>query len=222
MRDNPSAFNSTEYNEKIKLSLPFYDEFFNQIIETVRVINPDVKSWLDVGCGTGNMAGKALESFDLDRFAFSDCSEAMLCVAKSRFSSPKTEFILSPSEEICFTNEFDVVTAVMVNHFLTAEGRKTAVRKSFDALKNGGVFITFENFAPESELCKELYLKRWQAYQQGSGKTEEESEKHVRRYGIEYFPITIAEQLSVLYGAGFRTAELLWVSCMQAGFIAIK
>jgi tRNA (cmo5U34)-methyltransferase len=54
------------------------------------------------------------------------------------------------------------------------------------------------------------------------GKSREETEGHISRYGKDYFPITIEEHLRLLRESGFRVVEMLWFSNTQAGFWAMK
>lgn len=37
MNDNKSAFRSDEYDRKIKQTLPYYDEFYEQVIDLVKI-----------------------------------------------------------------------------------------------------------------------------------------------------------------------------------------
>lgn len=53
MRDNNSAFSSDSYDEKIKQTLPYYEEFYEQVVELIKTFHHHPVSWLDVGCGTG-------------------------------------------------------------------------------------------------------------------------------------------------------------------------
>lgn len=165
MNDNSSAFNSAEYDEKIRRTLPYYDDFFKNITSAVRACGTPPKAWLDVGCGTGKTAEYVLKSFDVERFVFCDNSEEMLNIARGRFPAENTEFILADVRELSFRDEFDVVTAVQVNHYFSAEGRRLALKKCFEALKPDGMFISFENFAPYSEVGQRLYLDRWKSFQ---------------------------------------------------------
>ncbi len=105
---------------------------------------------------------------------------------------------------------------------MSADKRQKAICKCYNALNSGGIFITFENFAPDTERGTKIYLNRWKEYQISQGKTEQESQKHISRYGNEYFPITIDEHKKLLKQCGFKATELLWCSCMQVGFIGIK
>lgn len=71
-------------------------------------------------------------------------------------------------------------------------------------------------------MHKSLYLERWKHYQYMNGKSEEECEKHILRYNIKYFPVTIKEQIKILNKCGFKNAEIFWCSYMQVGILAIK
>lgn len=126
------------------------------------------------------------------------------------------------SEELVCTDNFDVVTAIMSHHYLSEELRKQATKNCYKLLKQGGVYITFETIRPTSRLGMQIGLERWQNAQLLSGKDTAAVAKHINRYGIEIFPITIQEHIDILREAGFSTVEVLWVSCMQAGFYAIK
>lgn len=220
--DNISAFSAAEYDDKIGCVLPYYDEFYKQVIDVVQAYNFDAASWLDVGCGTGKMAQVAFSQAELDRFVFCDSSEKMIELAKSRFKDEKSDFIVCNVLNLPFKDEFDVVTAIQVNHYFNEEDRVTAIKKCYSALKSGGIFISFENFAPFSELGKKLCLNRWRTYQIKHGRSEAESEAHISRYNKAYFPISVTENLQMLKSCGFKSAEILWLSYMQAGFLGIK
>lgn len=222
MNDNSSAFNSAEYDEKIRQTLPYYDDFFANIVSTVRACPNPPKSWLDVGCGTGKTAEYVLKSFDIERFVFCDNSEEMLNIARGRFSAENTEFVLADVRELAFRNEFDIVTAVQVNHYFKGAERALAVQKCFETLKTGGMYICFENFTPYSEIGQRLYLDRWKNFQLEQGRSPAACEEHIGRYNKEYFPITLSEQLQLMRDCGFKAAEILWLSYMQSGFLGIK
>lgn len=55
-----------------------------------------------------------------------------------------------------------------------------------------------------------------------NGKTKQEVLKHTDKRGKMVFPLTTAEHLKLLKLCGFSCVELLWLSYMQAGFLAVK
>ncbi len=75
MNDNKSAFRSNDYDRKITQILPFYELFYEQVIELVKIFNHNAVKWLDIGCGTGKMGSVAFENMDIEKFVFCDSSE---------------------------------------------------------------------------------------------------------------------------------------------------
>ncbi|MDE7433162.1 MAG: class I SAM-dependent methyltransferase [Lachnospiraceae bacterium] len=186
--------------------------------EIVRVMNEA----RDYGCGTGKMAEVAFADLDIRRFTFVDTSEKMMEIVRKRFSLTKSEFNVCNILNIPYTEEFDVVTAIQVNHYFHKEQKIDVLRKCNSALKHSGIYIGFENFMPYTEYGKHLALEKWKSYQICQGRTAKECQEHINRFGVGYFPITIPEHIEILNLAGFDAAEILWVSNMQVGVYAIK
>lgn len=217
-----TAFRAEEYDAKIRKTLPFYEEFYEQVIDVLDCAGKENVSWLDVGCGTGKMYETARKRISIKEFIFMDQSKKMLTVAKERFQAEKNRFLQMSVLELEDIEKYDVVTAVLVNHYLSEENRRLAVGKCCRALKTGGLFFTFENIAPDSEIGKRLALDRWKYYQMRNGKDREEAENHIKRYGANYFPLKVKAHLELMRECGFQAAELVWMSYMQAGFMGVK
>ena len=92
MNDNKSAFRSSDYDDRIKQTLPYYEQFYKEIIELVKIFNHNRIRWLDVGCGTGKMVSVAYENVDLEKFVFCDSSKEMIKIVKERFRCRNAEF----------------------------------------------------------------------------------------------------------------------------------
>jgi tRNA (cmo5U34)-methyltransferase len=222
MKDNKSAFDSSNYDRKIKQTLPYYDEFYREVIELVKVFHKSAIKWLDIGCGTGKMGSVAFENIELEKFVFCDCSDEMIEIAKGRFHYPNAEFSVCDIQDLPYENEFDVITAIQVNHYLHIDERKIALEKCYKALKDNSLFISFENFAPFTELGQSIYLEKWKRYQMKQGKSLDECQKHINRYGKDYFPISMSENIELMRNCGFKAVEILWLSNMQVGFWGMK
>ena len=217
-----TAFRVEEYDAKIRQTLPFYEEFYEQIVDTLDISGKKNVSWLDVGCGTGKMYEAASKRISMQEFVFTDISEEMLAIVKERFQAMGNRFRQMAVLELEEIEKYDVVTAIQVYHYLSEKDRELAVRKCRRALKTEGIFFTFENVAPNSEFGRRLHLDRWKAYQVRNGKSMEEAEDHMKRYGTEYFPLTVEAHLELMRQCGFQTVELIWMSYMQAGFMGVK
>lgn len=213
-----TAFRAEDYDAKIRQTLPFYDEFYEQVVDALAISGRKNISWLDIGCGTGKMYEAASKRISIQEFVFIDISEKMLAVAKERFQSEKNRFKHMSVLELEDIEKYDVVTAIQVHHYLSEKDRRLAVEKCCRALRTGGLFFTFENIAPDSEIGRRLILDRWKAYQIRNGKSREEAESHMKRYGVEYFPLTIEAYLQLMRQCGFQAAELIWMS-LYAGWV---
>lgn len=226
--DNITPHRACEYDEKVRKVIPYYELFHAETIDLVKSLKPDVKIWLDTGCGTGYLAGEALRAFPYTFFILADPSEGMLREAKKRLQGVSPEciqFVDSTASEDLPSNlsaQPEVVTAIMCHHYSKPKKRREAVRRCFDLLAPEGIYITFEYIRPFSKKAVETGLERCKRFQISQGRSPAVVEEHMKRFNKAYFPITVDEHLDLLKGCGFRVAELFWYSQMQAGFYAIK
>ena len=179
-------------------------------------------NWLDLGCGTGTMSDKAQKIFTDVSFTMVDPSPQMIEQAKTKTAHTNSTYICSGSEGIDFENEFDVVTAIQSHHYFHEDTRKTANENVYRALKDGGIYIYFENVIPECPEVKSFELQRWGSYQLAHGKTEKAVQEHIARCGVNYFPITVKQHIELLQEIGFTNVHVFWYSYMQMGIYAIK
>jgi len=223
---NTTPMSAEEYDSKIEKTIPFYTEFYKQTIDLIKAFGFSNAKWLDTGCGTGALISKAISLNDFDGFQFVLCdpSEEMMDVAKNTLAGNKqvVDFCVCGSQQLGYIDEFTVITAIQSHHYMKYDTRVIAVKKCYEALKENGIFICFENFAPNCEQSKSIAMDRWGRYQSQHGKSDSDVETHLMRYGKNYFPITIAEHFSMLKNCGFRVIEIFWLSYMQVGIYAIK
>lgn len=203
-------------------TLPFYEEMFQQVVDIVRILNLQSFRWLDVGCGTGKMARTVLDNFDIQKMVCIDVENKMLERAESFCDDERVEFLQCDVRELSYQEMFDIVTAIQVNHYFKKNERISAIKNCYDCLAENGIYISFENFAPDSKDGTRLYLERWRQFQIENGKTQEGADLHIKRYGRNYFPIPISESVRLLKDCGFRMVEVLWLSYMQVGILARK
>ena len=225
MKDNKSAYNANIYDENIVNTLPYYKEYSAQIIDLVNATGKKGITWLDTGCGTGTLAVRVLGERDDVSFTLCDPSEQMLDIAKDKLSGLEARnirFFNVSSGEISFSEEFDVVTAVQSHHYLQMDERKKAVKNCYNALKEGGIFVAFENIKMSTDESDEITLKRWVHFLEEHGNSPEKVEMQLTRRGTEVLPITIEQHIEILRECGFRSVNVLWASYLQAGVWGIK
>ena len=225
--DNASPYASGDYEVNVRQTIPFYEEFHRQTIEKVRLIHPAPKLWLDTGCGTGYLVRCALEAFPNTHFVLADPSAGMLNKARKRLQAypERVTFMELPTGaelKTTLPDKPEVVTAIMCHHYRSPEKKKDITTSLYDLLAPAGLYITFENIRPTSPHATQLALEQWRVFQESQGRSPATVQAHLDRFDRDYFPITIEEHLELLNGCGFTDAHLLWHSCMQAGFYALK
>jgi tRNA (cmo5U34)-methyltransferase len=225
-KDNATPHLAAEYDNQISRTVPYYDRFHEEAINIVKVVMKDPALWLDTGCGTGTLAGKCLTAFSDTTFFLADPSGEMLIQAKQKlYANVARVKFLEPAatERLKLKPEyFDVVTAIQSHHYMPAEERAAATRVCYDALKKGGIFITFENVRPFTATGIEIGKCNWGNYQLTAGKDQSQVAEHLARFDKEYFSITIEKHLELYRNSGFTVVEMLWFSYMQAGFYCVK
>ena len=222
--DNTSPHSAADYDRNIERTIPYYSFFYHQTLDLVAALGLDSFQWLDCGCGTGTMAKMALEMFPNAEFTLCDPSEDMVNIARQKLESDKRvrEYRVAGTETVGDVSRFDVVTAIQSHHYFRENERVRATQNVYRALKDGGIYVYFENTAPMTEKGKDIVMERWARYQRERGRTETEIGIHRLRYGKNYFPISLTAHLDNLKQCGFTTVEPFWSSYMQAGFYAIR
>lgn len=223
--DNLTSHLSNEYDSNIGNTIPYYNRFHEETINLVKSMNIKPNIWVDTGCGTGTLVEKALQKFPDTSFILVDPSIDMLTEAKQKLSrhSDRMGFLEPmPSQNISLSQNIDIITAIQSHHYLSEDARYKAIKACYDNLNENGIYVTFENIRPLTEKGTEIGKEYWKRFQVSKGKSVEEAENHIKRFGVEYFPITIEEHLNLLRDSGFRMVEMFWYSYMQAGFYCIK
>ena len=222
---NKTPFKAEDYDKNVRKVIPLYDTIYDQIIDLISVYFKDrTIRILDTGCGSGNLGIRLFDKVNVSQLVLCDPSEDMLRIAKDKLndSDLNCTFRQTGSEGLDYEEQFDVVTAIQSHGYFDREGRKTAVKNCYNALKQDGLFICFENTAPFTEQGKEIMLDRVCNFGLQAGRTTEEAAAHRARYGTDFCPLTIKEHLELLNNTGFKASELFWHSYMQSGFYGIK
>lgn len=100
------------------------------------------------------MAGMAIRNFQVKNMICCDHSPQMLKIAKKRVCSLNVDFRETLIQDLQYDSDFDVITAILITHYLEYEDRIVSIRNCYHALKKNGLFFTVENFAPNNDIFK--------------------------------------------------------------------
>lgn len=211
-----------EYDARIRKTIPQYDMLLDDALDVAVHAGIEVRYWVDVGAGTGNMAIKALSRFPRAKFTLLDISSEMLALAKRKMGSDSS-YVHGSSDRMKIPDmSADVVTCIQSNHYYDEEGHAKVLSECFRILRPGGMLIVSENVASRFEAGYKVARARLKDFLIDGGRTEDEAEQFLDRYGVEYHPHTVDEHLRLLESAGFEDAEVFFYSYGQAGFFAFR
>ncbi|HEX2957930.1 MAG TPA: class I SAM-dependent methyltransferase [Chitinispirillaceae bacterium] len=222
--DNKSAHLSSNYDQEVVKTIPYYAAIHDETINFIRAYNRHPVNWLDTGCGTGTLASKICDNFQVSELVLADPSSEMLKIAESKLSEKQAiRFVNSDTMSLSLeNNHFQVITAIQSHHYLHMVDRERTTKRCFDLLQSGGVFITFENTRPLTDSCIGIANNYWSQFQTAQGKAIDQVQKHFDRFDTEYFPITVDQHINLYTRTGFKVIDIFWKSYMQAGFYCIK
>ena len=112
------AFLPEKYDRDIIATLPYYEEYFKQIIDIVHTFFHIPIAWLDIGCGTGIMAGIAVKNLQIKKMVCCDNSPQMLKIAKKHICSSQVDFSEVSIQNFQYASDFEVITAILITHYL--------------------------------------------------------------------------------------------------------
>lgn len=224
-KDNKTAHNAAEYDVKVLQTIPYYENLHDETLNIIKASKIEIGNWLDAGSGTGTFIKKAFAQFQGASFILADPSLEMMHQAKINLDGLIGRFRFLPpvsAHELRINDKCDIITAIQSLHYLKPSLREDSVRVFYNMLNKDGLFITTENIKPMTDDGIKTGKENWKRFQVQQGRDEKEAEKHMARFGEEYFPITIEEHLKLYRNCGFKAVEMFWYSYLQAGFYCIK
>jgi tRNA (cmo5U34)-methyltransferase len=223
IRDNSTPHRAADYTVEVRKTIPDYEHLVLSVVDTAITHVPSPRRWLDTGTGTGYVFELANRRVTHCHFVLADPSVPMLAEATRRVGSQKDVSLLCAATAMLQQLEhFDVITAVQCHHYGTHVERRASVRRCFELLNSGGVYVTSENVRAETANGHDALRRRWFDWLLSQGRTQEQAQAQLAREGTQYFPIRPTEYVALLQDVGFTDVELVFRNYGQAVFVGRK
>ncbi len=197
-----------EYDEAIRRFIPGYEAMLAVAAREALAVSP--ARVLDLGSGTGALAGVLLERSSDPVVELLDADPEMLDRARERLA-PHGERARFRTGS--FTEPLpaaDAVTASLSLHHLPTLRQKSEVFRTIAAtLPVGGVFVNADVTLPGGEADRAAAFREWASHLVASGIPEERAWQHFREWADEdtYFPVE--EEMAAMRDAGLDP-RLVW------------
>jgi tRNA (cmo5U34)-methyltransferase len=210
---------SAEYEAVRRRVVPDYDAFYGTAVGALGLARREIRRVLDLGAGTGLLAGHVLAAYPDAELTLHDGAAGMLEEARASFGE-RVDYVRSdftdplPGEE-----PWDAIVSAVAIHHVDDAAKRELFRRIHDGLWAGGVFVNAEQVAAPTAIFDEAYA-RWQEREaKAAGTTDEEWLTAVERMRVDR-TATVEQQLGWLREAGFADVDCLWKNHRLAVIVA--
>jgi tRNA (cmo5U34)-methyltransferase len=178
-----------KYVDGVRQFFPLASEQLDTIARLIDKFNPNIKSFLDLGCGDGFLGYFIYQLYPDINGVFMDISEEMIKKAQIKDSEHNSEFIVQNFgennwfESISKLKKFDLIISGYSIHHIENSEKQRLYNDIFGLLNHSGIFLNLEHVSSPTEkleeMFNELFLENMSEYQKhiGEEKTKEEIKK---------------------------------------------
>lgn len=197
-----------EYDERIRTFIPYYEDMLDAAVRVLREVVPANSTVVDLGIGTGALAGRVAQSLTRSRLIGIDEDEGMLAMAARRLPARRTALVfenfLAASIPRC-----DAVTASFALHHIEERRVKKALyRRVKGALRRGGALVSADCHPARHPALAAAGRTAWRDHL-ASSYGRRKAETFLQAWSHEDFYVPLEEELALLRGAGLA-AEVAW------------
>lgn len=225
----PFEFNqavANVFDDMVSRSVPFYHEIHRVMLDILdRHYKPGTLIY-DLGCSTGTTMSILAQHLKHKNVSLVGCdvSSPMLEKAREKLTRERSfpvELIECRIENL-FMKDCGVVIMNYTLQFIPQELRAGILRKIYQALRPGGVFILTEKIQSEIPIIERLQTDLYYDFKRRNGYSELEISQ--KREALEdiLVPLAPEKQLKALKEAGFTQSDMIYKWFNFASYIGIK
>ena len=179
--------------EGMRGAIPFAAEQLDIMMRVIRAAQPELKTFMDIGCGDGILGHTLLAHYPDAQGVLLDFSEPMIEAARHKLAANRMQLQFVNEDYgnsnwvkgVAANAPFDAIVSGFSIHHQPDIRKQSLYTEIFDLLKPGGIFINVEHVAPESTWVEdrfdELFIDSMIAHNQRH-KIDISAEETARRY----------------------------------------
>ena len=193
------------YDASRQKLIPCFDDFYQIAIEAIPFKKEEDIFVLDLGAGTGLMAGMVAAKYPTAKIDLVDIADKMLAEAKQRLKCYQNEFgfIVSDYSQLdSFNQNYDLIISSLSIHHLSTKEKLKLFRNIYAHLRAGGIFINADQVLGETEEIEKTYRSKWIEQVKARGATDKELKAALERMKEDKMS-TLASQMQWLKESAF-------------------
>ena len=213
-----------DYDGERRMLIPCFDGFYGNAVEVIRDWTaPKTPRVVDLGAGTGLFSSMVADVLPGASFRLLDLSPEMLAKAEERFAGTASGTVETRVVDLAIDRlegPWDLVISALAIHHLNDEEKQELLRRIYDALAPGGLFINAEQVLGSTPEIDERYVRRWNEAIRAAGASDERVARAEARMTFDQSS-TISDQLEWMRNAGFEQVDCTfkaWRFAVLAGW----
>jgi SAM-dependent methyltransferase len=191
-----------EYDARIRTFIPAYDAMLDAAAQALAsIVAAPSPVIVDLGIGTGALAGRCLAAKPRARIVGVDQDAAMLATARARVGARLTP-LPGGFETVALPRCHAVTASLALHHIPTAARRLRLFRRIHRALRPGGALIVADCYLAATARLQAADRAAWLAHLRRTYSARE-SEGYLRAWAKEDFYVPLRQELRLLERARF-------------------
>jgi len=212
------------FDDMLSRSVPFYDEAMKLTAHFASINVAEGDRVYDLGCSTASLLLQIeRQSVDGVTLIGIDNSEAMLEQASKKLHAFDSKIQLDHGDILSYDyQEAAVICSNYTLQFVRPPVRAAFVKKIYNALKPGGLFIFSEKIISKDTLLNKQMIDTYYDYKKAQGYSEYEIVQKREALENVLIPYTEEENIKMLNDAGFKHCDSIFKWVNFETFIAKK
>jgi len=200
-----------DYDRQIRRFIPGYEEMIGEVVALLADVLPANPLVVDLGAGTGALAGAILDGIPRARARTIDIDPGMVEAASERLAKHRERVEIRRASFDDALPACDAVVASLALHHVADPAAKRALyARIHEALEPGGIFLSADAAVHATGPEHARAFRVWSAGMATHGIGGGEADALFAQWAKEdtYQPMSV--ELAMLADAGFARAECFW------------
>ncbi|MBA63303.1 MAG: hypothetical protein CMJ76_13175 [Planctomycetaceae bacterium] len=201
---------ASSYNDIIYRCAPRYEEMQMTMVDYVPEDLQPLRI-LDLGCGTGNLTLRVLESFQEAEVVALDLSVEILDVCRRQCGTDRVSYLQQDFNSLDLPeSEYDLVVSSIAIHHVDDPAKQLLFQDVYNCLKPGGIFTYVDQFRGETPGIYQQHMKIWKQFADCKGIPPQEWQMWMEHQQQHDYHATVGQQMEWLRQSGFQQVDCLW------------
>jgi SAM-dependent methyltransferase len=195
----------SEYDRRIRTFIPHYQELLDVVAGAAALGGARAPLIVDLGIGTGALAARCLDVAPRAQIYGIDEDPAMLGVAAKRLArrGKRHDLVAGSFARLPLPRCDAMVATLSLHHVKTVVAKRRLYRRSFQALKSGGILASGDAMLSSSAPLRRHEMAAWRAHMR-QWYSARQARGFLAAWASEDRYMPLAVEVKLLESAGFR------------------